>query len=406
MGNCVKRCCPICGSWSSSRLLKFEINFINESIFPHQFDCCQDCGFIFHSNITSEAVKRFYESNEDYLNEEAAGSGGSGPADLFRYEMYSEIIKKQDVTNRSIIVDVGCAKGGFVEFLNKTGFNNARGFELDPTLVSIAKNKGLEVTEGSIDFFPYESESVSCVTVFHVLEHLFAVTPSIKEIHRILEKGGYCLIEVPNAERYKDGHLFPHYWSTIKEHINHFDESSLAEIFIENGFKVKQVFKQTIPYHKTEFGYPSLLILFQKDLSAGKKTERIRFQTENLISEYFQYSNSRLDPIRRRISKWKGSQLPLVIWGCSLELQILSVFTEIAECNIVAIVDKNPTKQGRIVLGIKVEKPDVLIDFSQECLVIVCSVFHEKSIINDLNSIAPSLQSTPILKNEPNLFSD
>jgi len=386
-----KRSCPLCGHRTSNIILEFKISSFDKLHDQHQFSSCMKCGFVYNSDIHFENVLAFYESNDDYLNENAAGSGGTGASDLFRYDIYLKILKNAKLSMESQIVDVGCAKGGFVKYLNQEGFSKASGIELDRALVDKAKGQGIPVQLGAIDSFPHLSNSIDCVCAFHVLEHLFDIESSITEIHRILVNDGLCLVEVPNAGNYSGGRTFPHFWTLIKEHINHFDEYSLSATFSKGGFEVIGCFHQIIPYDNSDFGYPSLMLLLRKN-KGNKNLSFNTFRTAEQIKKYFKKSNNQLARLITIFQKWRNENRSVVIWGCSLELQILLSFTCLEQCSIVAIIDKNPLKQGKIIHDIAVRGPELLESITDEGVVLVCSILHSANIVKELKTLAPQLE--------------
>ena len=97
------------------------------------------------------------------------------------------------------VVDIGC--GVTPNFLLKTQFSLKTG--IDSVLRDdIANFEGIELL--SQDFFKdpliaLESNSVQAVTMLAVFEHILPakLPPQIHEIYRILEPGGYFILQFP-----------------------------------------------------------------------------------------------------------------------------------------------------------------------------------------------------------------
>jgi len=68
---------------------------------------------------------------------------------------------------------------------------------------------------------PIRNNSITTVVIVHTLEHLLKPFECLKEVHRVLKKGGKLKIVVPNAEKnpadkYDEGHVYSFTIYTIK----------------------------------------------------------------------------------------------------------------------------------------------------------------------------------------------
>lgn len=48
---------------------------------------------------------------------------------------------------------------------------------------------------------PFRSGSFDAVTMFHVIEHIADAEMAVREIRRVLKKGGFCILVTPNSTR-------------------------------------------------------------------------------------------------------------------------------------------------------------------------------------------------------------
>ena len=103
-------------------------------------------------------------------------------------------------------LDVGCANGEstmqLVEYLGLPS-KSVFGIEISDDHLREAK-KSLQVIKVDIDrgHFPFADNSFQMVVCNQVLEHVKNFMPVINEINRVLSKGGFAIIGVPNL-----GHL-------------------------------------------------------------------------------------------------------------------------------------------------------------------------------------------------------
>lgn len=144
----------------------------------------------------------------------------------------------------SRILDFGCGAGRLLQTLHYFGFRDLAGadafIERDiayPTGVNIYK-RPLEEIEPSFDL----------VMLHHAFEHLPAPLDALKQIHRLLGDGKYCLLRIPVAsyawERYGVN------WVQLDppRHLFLYTEKSLKLLASQAGFEVAEVVYDSGPF--------------------------------------------------------------------------------------------------------------------------------------------------------------
>jgi O-antigen chain-terminating methyltransferase len=126
-----------------------------------------------------------------------------------RVKVYLPIIEPlKAIYPNSLVVDVGCGRGEWLELLNENGWQ-AIGVDTNRSMVDLCKELGLNAVVG--DAIQYLStinaESVSVISGFHIVEHLpfDLLVRLVQEAHRALLPGGILILETPNPENYKVG---------------------------------------------------------------------------------------------------------------------------------------------------------------------------------------------------------
>lgn len=108
-----------------------------------------------------------------------------------------ERFKKNDIR----AVDLGCGRGEWLEILKEHGIEPV-GVEINDIFVKKLTKKGFRVLkEDLFDFLECtEDESFHLVTAFHVIEHISVRRRAefLREVFRVLKKGGIFIIETPN----------------------------------------------------------------------------------------------------------------------------------------------------------------------------------------------------------------
>jgi 2-polyprenyl-3-methyl-5-hydroxy-6-metoxy-1,4-benzoquinol methylase len=103
----------------------------------------------------------------------------------------------------SPILDVGCGRGEWLEFLKEKGFK-ARGVDVNALLVEECSAKALDAVRGdAVDFLRnLKSGSMGVITGFHIVEHLpmRKMISFFDEAFRVLKPGGIVIFETPNPE--------------------------------------------------------------------------------------------------------------------------------------------------------------------------------------------------------------
>lgn len=139
------------------------------------------------------------------------------------------------------ILDVGCARGDYVTFLNKRGH---QAFGLD-----LLTHK--EWQQVHLNFFiqadaprlPFPSQTFDTLLAFEILEHIPKPDLAVQEFSRVSRKN--LIISVPdcamNEDLLRTGLVYSHWID--QSHCNFFDQGSLRKILEENGFRIQVLTK-------------------------------------------------------------------------------------------------------------------------------------------------------------------
>lgn len=134
------------------------------------------------------------------------------------------------------LVDVGCGSGILLSNLAEKGWD-VTGVDFDPGGVSAARERGLNVHQGSLDEQRFPDGSFDAVLMSHVIEHVPDPTALLREAHRILAPGGRLVVVTPNtgafAHRYFKAdwlHLDP------PRHLHLFNPATLQSVARQAGF--------------------------------------------------------------------------------------------------------------------------------------------------------------------------
>ncbi len=167
-----------------------------------------------------------------------------------------------------VLLDAGCGNGKMAyRAMDAAGVHQAIGLELDPTSAQKAKRPELEVIRTDLNgTIPLCEESVDLVFAHHVFAHLVDHDKFVSEVHRVLRRGGYCIVSTENLSAWHNilslvagfqdlshnvsstwylGNPFsPHYRQKtppgFSPHYKIFTPRSLRDIFGAYGFHVER----------------------------------------------------------------------------------------------------------------------------------------------------------------------
>jgi len=375
--------CVICGSNDYKVILNLNCGGFD---YSHLYDTvtvvsCNNCGHIFNY-LTDEQVKGL---NDYYLDEYSQCNitspnktgdipGNNSIDSLNRYgELYKTIIN--DVKKESKILDVGCAMGGFLWSLNGL-CDNLYGIDPSQRFIDIAKNKLINITQGTAEQIPFQNNTFDIVVADQVVEHLIDPNIFFLEARRVIKDNGILCISVPDASKYYKNSFFDFYFFLMREHIQHFGPSQLKQIAYNNGFTMLE-YKTTFPNLISKSGkLPNLTMKFIK------KPTTIYYKMEDQnksVLDYIDESYKQLIKRRKEINNIKINGI-LGIYGVSREFNYLWNNTPLNKFNVKLFDD---TKQKQ---RMRIDSMEVLpSDFIKDCNIpkIMITSFAHIETMND-----------------------
>ena len=161
-----------------------------------------------------------------------------------RFEEVGKLIEPVDGT----VLDIGCADGVFTKvILDKTGANKIIAIDVLKSSIDWAKkhwkrNKKMLFKVGDIHKLDYNASYFDAVFAFEVLEHVHEPLMVLKEMRRVLNKGGYIIVLVPT-----ENFIFRivwFFWTKYRgkiwndTHIQNYRNNRLNRVIEESGFKI------------------------------------------------------------------------------------------------------------------------------------------------------------------------
>jgi len=263
-------------------------------------------------NMSFDGSRVIYDTQ--YNNEQSASM-------MFQSHMRDAQNIVDRTMGRASLVEIGCGKGVFLENLHRDGF--------DITGYDPAYEGPSSLIERRL-FEPSKASKAKGLILRHVLEHIPAPAAFLADIAQSNHNQGLIYIEVPCFDWITRNKAW---WDIFYEHVNYFRLTDFENIFgrIEDSGRL--------------FGEQYLYVV--ADLSSLKKKLSAPRPGVTFPSD-----------LLPRVSL--DEQFPAhAIWGAGSKGVIFSIFTERAGRHIDAVIDINPSKQGRFmpVSGYRVETP-------------------------------------------------
>jgi SAM-dependent methyltransferase len=235
--------CPVCEGVSSP----------DDRFAPDPLRRCASCGFTF---LDPSGARVQYD--DEYFENYAGG-------DYLGHEIQRRHESRLRLDSLALIcpppgrlLEVGAAAGFFLDEARMRGYDGF-GIEANPEMAAQARQTlGLDVVDAQLEDVELEAEAFDLACAFHVIEHLPEPLPALRRITRAVRRGGWVVVEVPNAASVAARRLGRR-WQPLDlpYHVGHHGPRSLAELMERAGLEVVQI--DTVPFAHYVRG-PRLLV--------------------------------------------------------------------------------------------------------------------------------------------------
>ncbi len=136
------------------------------------------------------------------------------------------------------LLDIGSGNGQFLLAAKSAGWS-VHGIEPDKKAVLVARNAGLDITQGNLEEIPVKPplSSFDVITASHVIEHVHEPDTFLIDCFKRLKKGGYLWLETPNINSL-GRQRYNHFWRGLEppRHLTLFSQQSLISLLNSSGF--------------------------------------------------------------------------------------------------------------------------------------------------------------------------
>ena len=366
------RNCPICEYKNVEVLHTQRFLLPQGNYLPKEYDVvyCENCSFAYADTPAMQIdYDRYYADFSKYEDNQTGTGGGESQQDAERLQKTAECIAEFIIDKNAHILDIGCANGGLLKYLQQLGYLCLFGLDPSPTCAeNTAKLPGVKSFVGSLftppDIVPSDFD---CIIVSHTLEHIYDLKLAVKQIDKLLKKGAYAYIEVPDASRYSEFIVTPFQDFNV-EHINHFSRRSMTSLFGSIGWTPVQVGDKVFD-SSPQCPYPAIYSFWQKESDFKDNINRYIVNSQIMMNHF----EEKLQSI------WKNCH-QVIVWGTGqLALKLLAE-TSLSKAEIVAFVDGNPVNHGKVLNGVKIISPKELSIKKLKEPIIIASTIHQEAI--------------------------
>lgn len=197
---------------------------------------CQHCGLVYtNPRPRRDAIKHNYEIVEDplYLQERGARE--------LTFEKHLRSFEKfTGPAHGRRLLDVGAYLGVFVEIANQHGWD-AAGLEPSHWASQYGMDRGLQMTQGTLEEANFPSDTFGAVTMWDVIEHLGDPLAEMRHVYRILEPGGWIAVHTMDIDSMFAKLMGPRWPWLMEMHVYFFSRVTLAKMLETAGFQVVTV---------------------------------------------------------------------------------------------------------------------------------------------------------------------
>lgn len=196
---------------------------------------CEECKLLWIKGITNQDIASFY--GQSYFESDSIIGYKNYLADEENHRknaraLIKEVSKITDLTN-SLILDLGCAFGFFLDEARKLKNCNIYGIEISQYAHEHArKYLGPNIYNCEIASCHFEPNFFDAVFLIGTIEHLISPKDVLNNINRILKPGGLLVITTLDTNG-----LIPLYSLKVPEHPFYFNHNNLPLLLSNLGYK-------------------------------------------------------------------------------------------------------------------------------------------------------------------------
>jgi ubiquinone/menaquinone biosynthesis C-methylase UbiE/rubredoxin len=397
--------CPVCNREKNLILVKITTADFDQSSLYRKITvfACDVCGHVFNhltedekNNLLQYYQTEYAPANLANTNSNSDRPGSNNAYSVARYEQLFNVLKKHASSTSVKILDIGCATGGFLRFLESKGFVNLCGIDIIDDYVNIAskvQSDKVEFKKGFADDIPYDNNQFDVIVIDQVFEHSIDLHKVFKEIKRVIKSSGILCVGMPNAEDYKQEMFFEYYWFLLREHLHHFSKETFAQLACHHGFRQLATKKLNTSMLGDAVVLPNLISIFSVD-NPKSNSYKNDFTLKKSLINYLKTSERKSFARKKAFTSRISETIPLAFWGMGREFLYLYERLQLSKYNVSLLLDTNPFKQEtRSIANHSITEPlPSLGNLGNGLKLFITAFAYEKDIVKNLNNLNKNVQ--------------
>ncbi|MCG8590427.1 MAG: methyltransferase domain-containing protein [Proteobacteria bacterium] len=345
--------------------------------FDIQTALCLECGLVFtHPQPEAELLARFYAAQERELFAPDGRGGDRIPAETGRRDQAAWLAARVGPLLGRRVLEIGCYDGYLLDRLRAAGAQ-VLGIEPSEAAAELGRRRfGIDIRTALVEDVSLPLASLDVIVLSHVLEHLADPRETLLRCRRWLRPGGFLFVEVPNV-------LAPRVESAVHfftfDHLYNWSPETLTEHLLRTGFEANAV--------DDDFPFPAFRMLAVAAKPGRSRSEELRPGRDRVRGSVEGYARRRerfLTRLRGRVDSeladWCSRDRSVVLYGAGYHTEYLLAETRLSQARIVGLVDGNPAKQGRRILGYPVFAPEDLPRLNPDVVVVSSYDFQDEMV--------------------------
>jgi SAM-dependent methyltransferase len=231
--------CALCGSTRHRALFEGRDWLYGQTVQAEILQC-DECGLVY-------LWPRPARPQDYYPDEYAPHVGPRDSADIAYSAGHRQgLLRKARLVSQygsGPLLDVGCAAGDFLAVVQGLADRPLWGTDISDRAVRRARQRfGINAWVSTVPPLSLPDESVSVVTLWHVLEHLPQPLAALRDIARVLRPDGVLVLACPMVDSWEAG-LFGRYWAgyDAPRHLFAYSRQTLPRMLQNAGFESSEV---------------------------------------------------------------------------------------------------------------------------------------------------------------------
>lgn len=226
--------CPLCAGSRWRELFKAPEYVFSEKRLFSLVECLR-CHFVFLNPQPSKGELNSFYPREYYAPMVDEFRVFVSP--VIRFDRVREVMRSKPA---GTLLDIGCGLGGFLQQMQKQGWQ-VHGIDMSADACRQAAEKigQAHVFRGDIFSVSLPLGYYDCITLWHVIEHVFEPQKVLRRISELLKEDGVVVVCCPNFDSW-NRILFKGSWYplSVPHHLWHFTYPTLASLLESGGFRV------------------------------------------------------------------------------------------------------------------------------------------------------------------------